>query len=119
MIEEWRLCETFPLYEVSNLGNVRNARNKRLRKPTIRCGNRQILLIIVPGKKRRFATVSRLVLMAFKPEGMGLTKWWHINGDRSNDSVDNLMWVTWNDLRKLRKRAKRKALRLSAKKSKP
>jgi len=48
---------------------------------------------------------------------MGLTKWWHIDGDKTNDHVDNLKWVTWNELRKLRKRAKRKALRLSAQKT--
>lgn len=118
MTEEWRLCEMFPMYEVSNFGNVRNAKSKRLRRAADRYGHRQVLLIVVKGRKRRFATIARLVLMAFKPEDMGLTKWWHIDGDKTNDHVDNIKWVTWNELRKLRKRAKRKALRLSAQKPK-
>ncbi len=118
MTEEWRLCEVFPMYEVSNFGNVRNAKSKRPRRTVIRYGHRQVLLVVISGRKRRFATVARLVLAAFDPKGMTLTKWWHIDGDKTNDHLDNLKWVTWDELRKLRKRAKRAALKSLAKKSK-
>lgn len=104
--EEWRRC-IYPYirYEVSNYGRVRHARNKEVRKfqldksPSTSKGWKPYckVNIKIKGKWHR-PSVHRLVAYAFipLPDDSLFIKYQvdHIDGDKTNNRVENLRWVT-------------------------
>jgi hypothetical protein len=102
--EEWKQIEDFPDYEISNFGRVKSNRYS-YRKP-LPPGRilKQVFykktvpymvvgLIRTPNKiETRF--VHRLVLFAFKGKPQKNQVCNHIDGNRSNNRVSNLEWVT-------------------------
>jgi len=79
-------------YEVSNFGNIRRKKSKRLRNinysqiyPTV--------LFSVEGIHKTYR-VHRIVACAFLPEEKGKTHINHINGNKKDNHVENLEWVT-------------------------
>jgi hypothetical protein len=93
LMETWKNVVGFENhYEVSNLGNIRRKKSKRLRRvdyatiyPTV--------LLSVKGKHKTLR-VHRIVAKAFLPEKEGRNHINHINGDKQDNRVDNLEWVT-------------------------
>lgn len=86
-MEEWRTIKDLPGYSVSNKGRVRKD------------STGQVMVLSKNGGYARITIskhVHRLVAEAFieKPEDPG--KCWvdHIDGDRANNDVENLRWVT-------------------------
>jgi len=91
--EEWQTCARDDLYEISNMGGVRNRVTGHILRP------------FLPGKRRPYPTVeiercrSRikvavLVLETFvgpRPRGMWAL---HHDDDEWNNAVDNLYWGT-------------------------
>ena len=87
------------LYAVSRKGEVRNERTGRILLPDTSSTKGKAYLRVtfsVGNKQKRFA-VSRLVARAFltKPEGKDYVN--HKDGDRFNNCVDNLEWVTMEE----------------------
>ena len=85
------------LYEVSNLGNVRNVKRNRVLKPLKR--NHGYLAVQLHGRggnERGFRTFSihRIVAESFVPNPRGLTEINHIDEDKTNNNCENLEWVT-------------------------
>ncbi|KAA6340120.1 hypothetical protein EZS27_011996 [termite gut metagenome] len=92
--EIWRPIQGFEAhYEVSNYGNVRRKKSKRLRNinyaqvyPTV--------LLSVNGVHKTLR-VHRLVALAFLPmRDESKTHVNHIDGNKRNNHVNNLEWVT-------------------------
>lgn len=87
-------CYGFPMYEVSNMGNVRNKTfkfNKKLRM------NKQGYSIInlYLNDKCITSRPNRLVMMSFNPvENMENLQVNHIDGNRTNNKLNNLEWST-------------------------
>lgn len=95
MEEIWKDVAGFEgLYQVSNLGNVRNSKGKILKQATSRNGYKRIFL-----HKNGYAPllVHRLVASAFidNPQNKPCVN--HIDNDRANNLVDNLEWVTYKE----------------------
>lgn len=90
--EEWMQVEGWP-YSVSDQGRVRNDRTGHVLRPAKHnCGYRHVALC--EGKKRRRAYVHHLVLEAFvspRPEGEETN---HKNGNKADNRLANLEWVT-------------------------
>lgn len=102
-MEEWKETFLSPLYEVSNKGQVRNAKTKRiLSQSTINTGYKKIFLY----KINKTILVHRLILNSFEPmENYESLTVEHKDGDKTNNSLDNLCWVTAGEnnlLQKLR-----------------
>lgn len=100
--EIWKGTEN-PRYEVSSEGRVRriNTLNSRRQvivdhptiiKPSISNAGYQI--VSMEGK---FRLVHRLVAKAFIPNPNGLSDVDHLDGNKMNNSVDNLRWATHQD----------------------
>jgi len=103
--EQWKPILGYDgLYEVSSLGRVRalfeswNGRYKagRILKPLIRLDGYIAVNLYYPGSKQKGSShpIHRLVLNAFKgprQEGQDAR---HLDGSRTNNSLENLQWGT-------------------------
>lgn len=97
-LEVWGPVEGWSKYEVSNMGRIRsfngNSKEPKLRT-LIKTQQGYLKVIFYDGKNRnKTFIVSRLVASAFlqKPEDCDQVA--HLDGDRTNNTVGNLMWCT-------------------------
>lgn len=95
---EWRIIDGFNgLYEVSSDGHVRNTETERLLAACVDGSDKGYLYVHLMDrthKKKVNRHIHRLVAAAFieNPENKPYVD--HIDGDRFNNSVDNLRWCT-------------------------
>jgi hypothetical protein len=81
-------------YKVSNKGKVKNSlTNKRLSPGKDKDGYLQVIIYDVNGKAWT-RKIHRLVALAFIPNPKNYPEINHINGDKTDNSVKNLQWVT-------------------------
>lgn len=91
---EWRKIEGKPNYSVSNEGNIRNDKTGRILKPYKgTSGYYQIML----GSKTSPLYVHRLVAKAFIKNPNNLPQVDHINGNKLDNRVENLRWLSISD----------------------
>jgi len=103
MVEEWRDCVGFEgRYQVSNLGNVRSldrvlsdGRKRKGQMMTTRIGTKGYVKVgLRDGAQQHTFNVHRLVALAFL-DGFEEEKVVdHIDGDKTNNEVTNLRWVS-------------------------
>lgn len=100
MIQEiWKPIPMFSRYEASNLGNLRSLNYKRTGKvknlkPGLSPDGYLKTMILDDDRKYRSCTVHLFVIMAFKglrPDGLEVN---HIDGNKLNNNIENLEWVT-------------------------
>lgn len=98
-IEEWRDIKGFEgLYKVSNLGRVKNSRNRILKFYKINSGYYCLKLVHEDGK-RESSLVHRLVIETFNPCPVTDKKMTvnHINHDKTDNRLENLEWMTYQE----------------------
>ena len=100
LVEEWRDIEGYEDYQVSNLGQVKSF--KQGRKGRIMTLSKNYLnedlglgVSLRKDKKSNWHRISYLVLCAFvgKPKDDKFYTPLHIDGNESNNRIDNLMWA--------------------------
>lgn len=84
------------IYQVSNLGNVKSVRNNKILKQTNHRYGYKLVSVSVGGKHKEL-TVHRLVAQAFIPNESKLRDVNHIDGNKTNNNVENLEWVSHSD----------------------
>lgn len=95
MNEIWRKIEGFENYEVSNLGNVRSLKNKKVKiLKLIKRETGYIFINLYKNKKIHHKSVHRLVASTFIPNPQNKFQVNHIDGDKTNNKVENLEWCT-------------------------
>jgi hypothetical protein len=90
---QWKQIQDYPLYEVSDTGEVRNTRSgKLLRGRKTPVGYLRVVLFNHAGK-RQFS-IHRLVAFAFVAPRYAAEQVNHVNGDKHDNRAENLEWVT-------------------------
>lgn len=92
MKEIWKKYNEY--YEVSNLGNVRNAINGRIKRQRIDKKHGYCYVTLGYGDKIVSASVHRMVAKVFIPNPDELREVDHIDCNKQNNRVDNLRWVS-------------------------
>lgn len=85
------------LYQVSNLGNIKSlhCNKEKILKPTIRSNNYKYYFVgLLKDGKRKYFAVHRLVAMMFIPNPSNYEQVDHLDGNKLNNNVKNLEWVT-------------------------
>ena len=95
MEETWKNLEFVGAtgHEVSNMGRIRNIRTGKITNYGDNHGYYRVTLYI-PGIGDKHFLVARLVAMAFIPNPDNKPQVDHIDGDKHNNIVTNLRWVT-------------------------
>lgn len=93
--EEYRAIEGWA-YEVSNLANVRRSDTGVIKIPHIQRGWLYVTMnrAAAYGNPRQTVAVHRLVALAFVPgyeEGLTVN---HKDGNKRNNAIENLEWIT-------------------------
>ena len=91
-MEKWKQIDGYPNYEVSDEGHVRNIKTGRLLKNSLAKGYPRVVLCDHLHYKPK--TIHRLVAETFiegDHDGLQVN---HIDGDKTNNRVENLEWVT-------------------------
>jgi len=90
MREKWMVLDEFPEYSISTLGRVRRDSTGRIRQLITSRGYAQTML----GKEKKNKSVHRLVGLTFLSNPSNLPQINHKNGDKLDNRVENLEWVT-------------------------
>ena len=88
--EIWETIPFEPNYEVSNKGNVRNSETKAIKSQRSNRGGYKRVTLYPSGKTY---TIHRLVMLTFNNNNVK-EHIDHIDGDKTNNTLDNLEWVT-------------------------
>lgn len=102
IIEQWIDMPNYEgLYKISNLGRVISLNYNRQRcsklMATVYDQNGYKVVNLWKNKKRTLCKAHRLVAMAFLENPNNLPQVHHIDHNKSNANVDNLMWVTTSE----------------------
>lgn len=82
-------------FEVSNNGKIRNSANKHIYKTVINKNGYEQVCVSLGGKdKKKIFRIHRAVAETFIPNPNNKRAVNHIDGNKSNNYVDNLEWVT-------------------------
>ncbi len=93
-IETWKIIEDFPNYKVSQDGEIYSIRMKKKMR-TYKAGYTRIKLFVDSKAKMRF--IHTLVAKAYIPNLENKPIVNHKNGDRHDNRVENLEWVTYKE----------------------
>lgn len=95
---EWKPIKNYEgLYEISNTGLVKSLHwgKEKILKNVIRSNNYQYYFVgLLKDKNRKYFAVHRLVAQAFIKNPNNYEQIDHIDGNKLNNNVDNLEWVT-------------------------
>ena len=110
LVEEWKslkgIVECGDYYEISNLGRLRSvdreviAKNGTVRRfkgiirKTKKNNRDYIMASLSLNDKDKTVLIHRMVALAFLPNIDNLPEVNHIDGDKNNNRVDNLEWMT-------------------------
>lgn len=93
IVEVWRKVTGWELYEVSNIGNIRNSKTGLMKKTSL--NNRGYFAVAFEiGKRKKCFLVHRIVAKEFCERKEGLNVVNHIDENPTNNFSENLEWCT-------------------------
>ena len=97
LTEAWKPVDGFPKYQVSSQGRIRNVESGRIFTGTRDAFGYKHVRLINPQGTYTLRKVHRLVAEAFLPNPEGKPIIDHRDGDKTNNTLDNLRWVTYSE----------------------
>ena len=93
MVKIWKPIKNYEdIYEVSDCGDVKNIKLNKILKQTPR--NWYLRVSLNRNSYEKKCSVHRLVAEAFLPNPNNYEQVNHIDGDKSNNNINNLEWCT-------------------------
>ena len=89
------------LYEVSNRGRIRSLRKGKILTPLKNGSGTHTVVLYDEDGNTQVETVAQLVASVFVPNRTGAQNVYHVNGDKGDNRVENLVWGSSVRLRKL------------------
>ena len=97
-MELWKDIANADNYEVSNYGHIRNKTTQYILKPRqCKTGYYQVSIRLNGTDKFKNQYIHRLVAESWLPNPDGKPSVNHKDGDKSNNCVDNLEWMTYTE----------------------
>lgn len=97
MEETWKIIAEFPKYEVSTFGRIKNIQTGRIRKPQLNRDGYFYMHLMITNVKTRNIKVHRMVADTFLPKIDGKRFVDHIDGVKTNNSLSNLRWCSFQE----------------------
>lgn len=94
---DWRKIKQNQNYSINEFGDVRNDLTGKLKTPFINKKNGYLTVDLWSNNKSTKATVHRLLADAFIPNPENKPTVDHKDGNRQNNSLDNLRWATYDE----------------------
>lgn len=88
---EWKIIVSYPNYEVSNTGFIRNIKTGLILKPIVHKNAGHLYFFPKKGKR---LYIHRAVLQAFVGKCPHEQECRHLDGNSQNNNLDNLKWGT-------------------------
>lgn len=94
MKESWLDIENWPKYKISNLGRVYSFKSNRCLKTTPHYKNKYLQVTLSKPSKIKTFRVHRIAADHFIPNPNNYLEVNHIDGNKNNNTISNLEWVT-------------------------
>ena len=95
-LEIYANITSYPNYQISNFGNVKNVKTEKILKPgTNRYG--YLYVILTEDDERSIKTIHRLVANAFLENAENKKNVDHIDRCKTNNHISNLRWATGSE----------------------
>lgn len=93
----WKKISKNENYSINELGQVRNDITNKIKKPFQNKQNNYFYIDLWKDNKVKKYPIHRLIAEAFIPNPLNKPTVDHIDGNRSNNSIDNLRWATYSE----------------------
>lgn len=93
----WKKIERNDNYSINENGEVRNDSTNHIKNPFVNKANGYLTVDLYRNNKSEKVPIHRLMAEAFIPNLENKATVDHIDGNRKNNSIDNLRWATYSE----------------------
>lgn len=93
----WKKIKRNNNYSINETGEVRNDKTGHIKQPFTNKQNGYLIVDLYKNNKSEKVPIHRLVAEAFIPNPENKLTVDHIDGNRKNNSIDNLRWATYSE----------------------
>jgi hypothetical protein len=93
----WKKLKQNENYSINELGEVRNDTTGKIKKAFVNKANGYLVVDLYKNNKATKCTIHRLLAETFIPNPENKPTVDHIDGNRQNNSLDNLRWATYSE----------------------
>lgn len=95
MTEQWQKIEGFDIYSISNHGRIRNDSTNFIKQTyTNRYGSPITVLVLNNRKRNKCMNLTKLMRQFMPPSPGPEYSIFHIDGNKTNNHINNLVWMT-------------------------